>query len=134
MPEFEGLSPDSSSAFVAGPPLTVGLEVPGLSADRRYLWACYWVRDDGDQLLQGAWGDDYLLDDWTGDLEEDLTVAGVAATPEQFAEWTAGWFARQLRRPVYRDEWSRPRSYSIIWRLSAPFEPEWPGVAADQDT
>ncbi len=121
MPEFDEIPPGSLSAFVTGLPLTVGLEVPQLSADRRHLWACYWVRGDGDQQLQGAWGGDYLLDDWTGDLEEDLTVAGVEATPEQFAGWTAGWFARQLRRPVYRDEWTRPRPYSV-WRFGDPEE------------
>ena len=116
MPEFAAVSAASSSAFPTGLPLTVGVEVPQVSADRRHLWVCYWVRPNGDQQLQGAWGGDYLLDDWTGDLQEELTVAGVEAPPEQFAEWTAGWFARQLRRPVYRDDWTRPRSYSI-WRF-----------------
>lgn len=75
------------------------------------------MRDDGNQRLQGAWGNAHLLDDWTGDLETDLTVAGVEAKPEDFAGWTAGWFARQLRRPVSRDDWTRPRPYSI-WRFA----------------
>lgn len=114
--EFEEIPPNLSSAFDGWVPLTIGLEVLLLTSDRRFLWASYWTRADGRQQLQGAWGDDHLMDDWTGDLEDDLTVAGVDASPEQFADWTAAWFARQLSRPVYREEWSRPRTYSV-WRF-----------------
>jgi len=58
-------------------------------------------------VLQGCWGDAYLLDDYAADDADCLTVVGVQAPVEQFALWAAQWMRHQLRRPVVHENWMR---------------------------
>ena len=66
-------------------------------------------------MLQSEWSDG----GWTFDRSEseplgvgELYVAGLEASPEQYGQWAAQWFKRQLRRKVVRREWDRPSSGS----------------------
>lgn len=101
----------------SGPPSPGWFEcdTPRHEAEGRYLLALRRAVQST-PAFEGLPPHTHLLDDWTGDLVNDLTVAGVEASPEEFAGWTAGWFAWQLRRPLYRDDWAGPRLYSV-WRF-----------------
>jgi hypothetical protein len=80
------------------------------------LWVTYWVRDPARRALEGAWGDDYIADNYSGDRDEELTVAGVDAEPAQFATWCSHWMNTQLKRPVVREEWG-PTGQVAVWKL-----------------
>jgi hypothetical protein len=98
-------------------PLTVGVKVPKLTTTFNMLWVSYWVTDPARRVLEGAWGDNHIADDYEGDRDEDLTVAGVDAEPAQFATWCADWMNAQLKRPVVREEWG-PSGQVAVWKLA----------------
>ncbi|GAB3934044.1 hypothetical protein GCM10027614_06330 [Micromonospora vulcania] len=88
--DVEGLSPEddtSSQRWLV--PLYIDVDVPGLTIRRRTLQVGYWTGGMSGQALHGAWGDEYLLDDHNGNEPEDLTVVGVRASHEDYAEWAA---------------------------------------------
>lgn len=117
--DVQGLSPeDDTSSRRWLVPLYVDVDVPGLAIRRRTLQVGYWTGGPLGPALQGVWGDDYLLDDHDGNDPEDLTVVGVRASHEEYAEWAAAWLLRQLKRPVVREEWlAGDRVVATTWRL-----------------
>jgi len=116
-----------------GRSLQVGLEVPGLTCDRRILAVEYEpVGVEGLPSLNSFWTaglapktelDDY---DAPSGLAGEMWVSGVEATPTECAQWAVAWWSRQLRRPVIRQEWDEPKS---AWR-SDPAYRERQRVAA----
>lgn len=100
-----------------GSSVEVGLVVPGLTCDRKFLAVTYEPSDHhGLPSLTSVWTagltpktefDDY--DAPSGDPGE-MWVSGVEATPTQCAQWAIAWWSRQLRRPVIRQEWDQPKS------------------------
>ncbi|MEW2477669.1 hypothetical protein AB0875_28225 [Micromonospora gifhornensis] len=117
--DVDGLSPeDDTSSQVWLAPLYVDVDVPGLTIRRRTLQVGYWTNGPFGQALHGVWGDDYLLDDHDGNDPENLTVVGVRASHENYAQWAAAWLLRQLKRPVVREEWlTGDRVAAATWRL-----------------
>lgn len=59
------------------------------------------------RLLGAYWGCAHLWDEYDEQDPEHLHVDATALTPERAAEVAAGWLARQLRRPLVRQEWDR---------------------------
>lgn len=120
----EGLSAGDTATIDIGVPLYADVEVPGLAALGRSLQIGFWTggpwaERSGGFILQGVWGDDHPLDDYSGNDPECLTVVGVDARPEQHAAWAAEWLLRQLHRPVVREDWSRDgRVVASTWRLA----------------
>lgn len=117
---IDGLSPaDDTSSQRLQASLYVDVDAPGLAAiRRRTLQVGYWTDGPFGQALQGVWGDEYLLDDHDGNDPEDLTVVGVRANHEEYAQWAAAWLLRQLCRPVVRQEWlAGDRVVAATWRL-----------------
>jgi hypothetical protein len=113
-----GLSPQDTSSQRWLAPLYVDVHVPRMTIPRSILQVAYWTSGPYGQALQGAWGDDYLMDDHDGNNPEDLTVVGVQAAVEQYAAWAADWLLRQLQRPVVRHEWLRDgRVVAATWLL-----------------
>jgi hypothetical protein len=114
-----GLTPErDTSSLTVLLPLYVDVDVADLPIARRTLQIGYWTGEHYEQALQGAWGDVYLLDDHDGNDPEDLTVVGLRAGPEEYAEWAADWLLRQLHRPIVRQEWRHNgRMVAATWRL-----------------
>lgn len=112
------VQPTSSVAFAwEYGPLVVGIEIPKLTTDYRNLWVSYWSTHPGQRALEGAWGCEYVADNYTADRDEDLTVVGVESGPSQFATWCSRWLITQLARPVVREEWGSAGK-AVAWRLS----------------
>lgn len=108
--DVHGLTPQHTATISGLAPLHVSVAVPGLAPETTSrirltnLQVGYWQRGPYGEGLQGEWGDDYLLDNHRHDTN-GLTVIGIQAEPEDFANWTADWFWRQLNRPRERQEW-----------------------------
>lgn len=111
---FADLRPQDTSSRHEVIGLLVEVQVPLLTTSRRILRVCYDFDDAGLPTLQSEWTPfEYPFeggpDAAAPDPEGGLWVTGVEAAPEQCGVWTATWFERQLRRPVKRREWDRPR-------------------------
>ena len=107
-----GLSPDNTGTLAVLVPLHVSVAVPGLDpatsvrCPRRGLQVGYWQHGHYGHGLEGEWGCEHLLDSHRNDAD-GLTVVGLDARPEDFADWAADWLYRQLLRPRERQEWLR---------------------------
>lgn len=118
---FPGVDPDDTVAgALTDPPgrgVTVGLAIPRLTTDRRWLLVSYQpgAEGGGTPVLQSGWSSVLMLTTEPGAYdgpqdELDLWVSGIAASPDACAEWVLEWFQRQLQRPVTRREWDQPAS------------------------
>jgi len=112
---FDDLRPEgtATSIDVEDGGLVVEVRVPHLSSERRTLRVAYDVDAGGRPSLVSGWTSAHAFEDCCcggPDADVDLYVVGVDADPEQCGRWAAAWFARQLRRPVVRREWDRPRT------------------------
>ena len=101
--DVAGLRPEHTSVLTVLTPLHLTVELAGLPGDIT-LQVGYWQTDPYGPGLEGEWGDDHLLDSHVNGVD-GLAVQGLAASPDQFATWTAEWLLAQLRRPVERLEW-----------------------------
>lgn len=117
---LEDVTPEMTSVMALGGfvPLLLRVEVPGLPPALANLQVGYTEGDDvGPPRLVGEWGDKYLLDNH-GRYPDDLSVEGVHATPEEFADFAVEWLRRQLRRHVDAQEWCRGSSVvGTQWRF-----------------
>lgn len=83
------------------------IDVPGLSGGMTVLWVECAEDYHGVPLLQGSWGDRWLIADHYGDDPlRDLTMMGAPASPEMLADVAARWCERHLRMDVVREEWT----------------------------
>lgn len=122
-----------------GPGVTVGLAVPKLTCERRWLLVSYEPETEhGTPVLQSGWSSVVQLSIQPGgydgrDSDSDLWVSGIAASPTACAGWVLAWFRRQLQRPVTRREWDQPAtgpgaglfgrqrvSAAVEWQLGEP--------------
>lgn len=117
-----------------GQGVTVGLVVPKLTCERRWLLVSYEPgQDHGAPVLQSKWSSDAQLGTQPGaydgpDRDSDLWVSGIVAGPTVCAEWVSAWLGRQLRRPVTRREWDQPAAgpgASLFGRPRASAAVEW---------
>ena len=68
--------------------------------------------------LRAYWGCSHLWDDYDELDPEHLSHATGDLPPEAVADMAASWLARQLRRPLVRQEWDRgPLSPVVRWTL-----------------
>ena len=112
---FADLRPEDTSIKRRDIGLLVEVQVPLLTTSRRILRVCYDIDDAGLPTLQSEWTPfEYPFEGGpeaeAPDFEGGLWITGVEAAPEQCGVWTAAWLERQLRRPVKRLEWDRPRA------------------------
>jgi hypothetical protein len=122
----------------AGAGRLVEIRLPQLTTPCRILRVLYDLDVAGRPTLQSEWTAspkpfEHLYE--LPDEETDLWVQGVEAAPEQCGDWAAAWFERQLRRPVLRREWDRPRSgvsTLIPGSFDAPALVEWTALQPDQ--
>lgn len=104
---FEELGPDDTVHWAYADGRIVEVDVQGLSCSLRTLRVMYTPADHLGRLLQSEWGDNYVFDrPADGD---QLWVSGVVASARECGTWAASWLERQLRRPVARREWDRPK-------------------------
>lgn len=112
------LQPSHTSVTTAIDPLLVSVDrIAGLPEDQS-LQVGFWQTDPYGPALEGEWGDRYLLDNHVYG-RDGLTVLGLRASPEQFANWTASWLEAQLMRPVDWLQWLNSRGTVVAtrWRL-----------------
>ena len=88
----------------------VEIRLPNVTSRNRVLRVLY--EPDDQPVLRSEWSNDgYAFDRpeqvLLGEAGE-MFVAGLEASPEQYGEWAAQWFKRQLNRKVVRQEWDRP--------------------------
>jgi hypothetical protein len=142
---FPGVVPTNtvsgSLSESSGKGLTIGLAVPKLTCQRRWLVVSYEPGQDHETpVLQSSWSTDVQLDTQPGAYEgpsgdSDLWVTGIDAGPSLCADWVSAWLGRQLRRPVTRREWDQPEtgpgaswlrrpgpSAAVEWYLGDPDE------------
>ncbi len=110
------VSPSQTQAHAVLQPLYVEVSIPQLVTPRRLLQVAYWSAER--PRLEGSWGDDYLLDDYDCEDRETLTIAGVSATPGQFATWAFEWMQSELSRPLLKEDWLKQgRVVATRWRF-----------------
>lgn len=142
---FPGVDPgdtvSGSLSKSSGKGITIGLRVPKLTCQRRWLVVSYEPGQDyGTPVLQSSWSADVQLDTPPGAYDgpgsdNELWVTGIDARPSSCADWVSGWLERQLRRPVTRREWDQPAagpgaswlrrpgpSAAVEWYLGEPDE------------
>lgn len=116
---FDDVALDSFDVLGVLVPLVVMLTVPGIESPGNSctLQVGFWDNRPDGPLLEGEWGNSYVLDSSIGDGE--LRVVGVDATPSEYGLMAAHWFAKQLSRPVERLDWLRhDHVISSRWRLA----------------
>lgn len=98
----------SDTSFDASPDTVwARIDVPGLSGGMTVLWVACTEDYHGVPLVEGSWGDRWLVADHHGaDPSRDLTVSGAPAAPELLADLAAQWCERHLRMDVFREEWA----------------------------
>jgi hypothetical protein len=87
--------------------VVVGIPVYGISGLMNHLWLRCAESRGGTPVLEGSWGNGFLVADCYGaDSGRDLTVHGAQASAGELAELGARWCEHQLRMDIYRDEWT----------------------------
>ena len=100
----------------SGPGIAIGLAVPKLTTQQRWLLVSYEPGPDkAAPMLQSGWASEAALTTEPGAYDGPssynyLWVSGIDASPTECAAWAANWISRQLQRPVIRREWDQPAS------------------------
>lgn len=103
-----GLSPDRSDALPLAVPF-VGVELPHLTTDLRWLWVTF-TQDDGGSTAECRWGDHERFDDFGPiDGDTDMHEPAGAQGPGVIADRVSSWVVHQAERIVRRHDWERPR-------------------------
>lgn len=126
--EWSDVSPSDTSTTTAydnGTGCLVEIQVPHLTTPIRILRVLY--DPDDHPALQSEWSHaGYAFEDPPHPehlYEGELYVSGLEASPEQYGQWAAQWFERQLRREVLRQEWDRRTSGSASTTPARPGRP-----------
>ena len=135
---FPGVDPADTAVGLleepSGPGLTIGIAVPKLTTQRRWLLVSFEPGPEtGAPTLQSAWSSDLSLGAEPGAYDgpsssNDLWVSGIAARPTECAGWVTAWVGRQLRRPVTRREWDQPATgpgAGLLGRARSAAAVEW---------
>lgn len=106
-----GLSPERSDALELAVPF-LGVELPHLTTDLRWLWIIF-IEDDDGFTAECRWGDEERFDD-VGLIDGNLDVHEPAGAPgaERTADRVAQWIMQQAQRDVRRDDWDRPLRFT----------------------
>lgn len=106
-----GLSPERSDALELAVPF-LGVELPHLTTDLRWLWITF-THDDDRFTAECRWGDEEHFDD-VGPIDGNLDVHEPAGGrgAERIADHVAQWIVQQAERAVRRDDWDRPLRFT----------------------
>jgi hypothetical protein len=98
-----GLSAEQSVALEIAVPF-VGVELPHLTTDLRWLWVTF-THDDGGFVAECRWGDEKHYDD-VGPIDGNLDVLEHAGEhgAERTADRVSQWIVQQAGRIVRRDD------------------------------
>ncbi|WIB59789.1 hypothetical protein DEJ13_15300 [Curtobacterium sp. MCLR17_007] len=102
-----GLSAEQSVALEIAVPF-VGVELPHLTTDLRWLWVTF-THDGGGFVAECRWGDEKHYDD-VGPIDGNLDVLEPAGEhgAERTADRVSQWIVQQAGRIVRRDDWGWP--------------------------